>query len=117
MARESLDLIETMYEIAKAAQPITGRGIGYKLFTRGMIPSMATREMQRVYRLLKEARERGFIPWGWIVDETRSVERTPCGMIPRSSSGLSQFVSARLLEPAAAAARGVVREGHHARCP
>ena len=31
--------------------------------------------MQRVYRLLKEARERGIIPWQWIVDETRSIER------------------------------------------
>jgi hypothetical protein len=33
--------------------------------------------MQRVYRLLKIAREQGDIPWEWIVDETRSIERTP----------------------------------------
>jgi hypothetical protein len=76
MAQRSLDLIEAMYVAAKAAQPITGRGIGYKLFTAALIPSMATNEMQRVYRLLKEARERGDIPWEWIVDETRSLERT-----------------------------------------
>jgi hypothetical protein len=25
--------------------------------------------------LLKEAREQGYIPWGWIVDETRAIER------------------------------------------
>ena len=31
--------------------------------------------MQRVYRLLKEAREQGIIPWDWIVDETRELER------------------------------------------
>ena len=31
--------------------------------------------MQRVYRLLKEAREQGDIPWEWIVDETRELER------------------------------------------
>jgi hypothetical protein len=31
--------------------------------------------MQRVYRLLKEARERNIIPWEWIVDESRSEER------------------------------------------
>ena len=37
---------------------------------------MSRNEMQRVYRLLKEARERGDIPWEWIVDETRSLERT-----------------------------------------
>jgi hypothetical protein len=77
MARRSLDLIEAMYAAAEAAQPITGRGIGYKLFSAGLIPSMARAEMQRVYRLLKEARERGYIPWEWIVDETRALERTP----------------------------------------
>jgi hypothetical protein len=75
MAQRSLDLIEAMYAAAEAAQPITGRGIGYKLFSTGLIASMAKTEMQRVYRLLKEARERGDIPWEWIVDETRSLER------------------------------------------
>ena len=33
--------------------------------------------MQRVYRLLKEARERGIVPWEWIVDETRELEQVP----------------------------------------
>jgi hypothetical protein len=33
--------------------------------------------MQRVYRLLKEAREEDIIPWHWIVDEAREFERTP----------------------------------------
>ena len=77
MARESLELIEAMYAAAKAAQPITGRGIGYKLFAVGLILSMGRACMQRVYRLLKEARERGMIPWEWIVDETRELERRP----------------------------------------
>jgi hypothetical protein len=75
MAQRSLDLIEAMYTVTKAAQPITGRGVGYKLFTAGLNPSMARAEMQRVYRLLKEARERDRIPWEWIVDETRAIER------------------------------------------
>jgi hypothetical protein len=74
-APRSLDLIEAMYAAAQEANPITGRGIGYKLFTAGLIPSMARNEMQRVYRLLKEAREEGEIPWDWIVDETRGIER------------------------------------------
>jgi hypothetical protein len=78
MARESIALIEAMKNIAEATQPITGRGIGYKLFTLGLIPSMSRSDMQRVYRLLKEAREREFIPWGWITDETRDLERTAC---------------------------------------
>jgi hypothetical protein len=74
-AQRSLDLIAAMYEAAEAAQPITGRGIGYKLFAAGLIPSMDSSEMQRVYRLLREAREDGTIPWEWIVDETRRLER------------------------------------------
>ena len=75
MAQASLDLIEAMRVIAEAAQPITGRGIGYKLFTRGLTSSMSRSEMARVYRLLLIAREQGIIPWGWIVDETRELER------------------------------------------
>jgi hypothetical protein len=75
MAQRSLDLIEAMYAAAEAAQPITGRGIGYKLFTQKLIPSMSTNDMQGVYRLLRLAREQGDIPWGWIVDETRELER------------------------------------------
>jgi hypothetical protein len=75
MARASLDLIEAMYAAAKAAQPITGRGIGYKLFTARLIPSVERKEMQRVYRLLRQAREQDIIPWEWIVDENRSLEK------------------------------------------
>jgi hypothetical protein len=64
-----------MYEIAEQSQPITGRGVGYKLFSLCLIASMSRNCMQGVYRLLKEAREEGTIPWAWIVDETRELER------------------------------------------
>jgi hypothetical protein len=74
-AQKSIALIKAMVEIVEAAQPITGRGVGYKLFTAGLIPSMATKDMKRVYRLLKEGRKDGTIPWEWIVDETRELER------------------------------------------
>jgi hypothetical protein len=74
-AQASVDLIAAMYEAAEKAQPITGRDIGYKLFTARLIPSMSTSDMQKVYRLLRQAREEGTIPWEWIVDETRRLER------------------------------------------
>jgi hypothetical protein len=73
--KKCLALIEAMYTIVEAAQPITGRGVGYKLFVRGLIPSMKTSDMKTVYRLLKEAREQGIIPWDWIVDESRQLEK------------------------------------------
>jgi hypothetical protein len=77
MARRSIALIGAMVRIAREARPITGRGVGYKLFTSSLIASMSRSDMKRVYRLLKIARERGTIPWSWIVDETRDLERTP----------------------------------------
>jgi hypothetical protein len=36
MAQRSLGLIEAMRAAAEVAQPITGRGVGYKLFTAGL---------------------------------------------------------------------------------
>ncbi|MER8808114.1 hypothetical protein [Mesorhizobium australicum] len=75
MAQASIDLIAAMRSIAEEMQPITGRGIGYKLFTARLISSMSTNDMQKVYRLLRIAREQGDIPWDWIVDETRELER------------------------------------------
>jgi hypothetical protein len=74
-SKRSIKLIEAMVKIVKAVNPITGRGVGYKLFVANLIDSMARNDMQRVYRLLKEAREEGIIDWDWIVDETRSEER------------------------------------------
>lgn len=93
LARRSLDLIAEMRAVAQAAQPINGRGIGYKLFTSGLIPSMAKPDMQRVYRLLTEARERGVIPWNWIVDETRELERVASWRNPAelARAAISQY--------------------------
>src|SRR5262245_13887064 len=69
MAQRSIAWIKAMHKAAEAAHPITGRGIGYKLFVAKLIASMARGDMARVYRLLLIAREQGFIPWEWIVDE------------------------------------------------
>ena len=65
-------LIAAMKKIAEETHPITGRGIGYKLFAARLIGGM--NEMNVVYRALKIAREEGEIPWEWIVDETRDLE-------------------------------------------
>jgi hypothetical protein len=70
--KATIKLVEAMYKIAEDAHPITGRGIGYKLFAAGLIGGMS--EMNKVYRALKVAREEGDIPWEWIVDETRDLE-------------------------------------------
>jgi hypothetical protein len=71
-SKSTLALIAAMRKIAEEAHPITGRGIGYKLFATGLIDGM--NEMNVVYRALKIAREEETIPWEWIVDETRELE-------------------------------------------
>ena len=72
--KSTIKLIDAMYKIAENSHPISGRGIGYKLFTAGLIPSMSKRDMGKVYRALVRARMDGTIPWDWIVDETREIE-------------------------------------------
>jgi hypothetical protein len=75
MAQASVDMIARMAAIAEECEPITGRGVGYKLFTAGLIASMSTNEMAKVHRLLRIAREQRDIDWSYIVDETRELER------------------------------------------
>jgi len=73
-ARRSLELIEASIEILREIQPATVRAVCYRLFTLGLIASMSKNDANRVGRQLVDAREHGWIPWGWIVDETRTVE-------------------------------------------
>jgi hypothetical protein len=47
------------------------------LFTRGLIESMAKKHTAEISRILVKAREDGFIPWEWIVDESREAEVVP----------------------------------------
>lgn len=75
MAPKSLDLIGHSQAILANIQPSTVRGVAYQLFTRGLIESMAVQCVRTVSRLLVIAREQGWIPWSWIVDETRQEER------------------------------------------
>ena len=49
--------------------------MAYQLFTRGLIPSMAKAETNKISTLLTWAREEDEIPWEWIVQEGREIER------------------------------------------
>ena len=75
MGKKQLALVEAIYKITEAMQPITVRGVGYKLFVRKLIASMSTDDVAAVSRLLKIAREKGTIPWAWIVDPTRQIDK------------------------------------------
>jgi hypothetical protein len=81
----SLDLIRVAYEILKEMQPATTRGVCYKLFTPyGLIPDMSKNSTQKVGKQLVWARENDMIPWEWIVDEQRAVDRISSWQDPQS---------------------------------
>jgi hypothetical protein len=71
------DRLAAAYEYAAENKPVTVRGCCYHLFTRQLIDDMSKKCTNEVSRILVLAREEGAIPWDWIVDETRSVERDP----------------------------------------
>lgn len=74
MAQKSLDLIEAMFILLEQINPATVRGVCYQLFVKKLIESMGRLNTNNISRLLRIGRERGDIPWHWIVDETRETE-------------------------------------------
>jgi hypothetical protein len=91
-SRRTLDLIEASHEILAEIQPATVRAVCYKLFVAKLIASMAKKETNKISRLLRIARENNEIPWEWIVDETRSLER--CGMWSQPDQFARSVISA-----------------------
>jgi hypothetical protein len=61
--------------ILKEVRPASVRGVAYQLFNRKLIPNMSRASTQKVSRILTDARRSGTVPWSWIVDETRGLER------------------------------------------
>ena len=77
LAKKTLSLIDEATAILRVIQPTTVRGVCYQLFNRKLIPDMGKASTKRVSGVLVTARERGWLPWEWIVDETRPVELDP----------------------------------------
>lgn len=71
----NLELIEAASGILARIQPATVRAVCYQLFNAKLIPDMGKNSTGRVSKQLTWAREQGDIPWHWIVDETRAIER------------------------------------------
>ena len=82
-SKSTIALMKAMYETAAAIKPVTGRGIGYKLFVAKLINSMSEKDMNKVYYALLHARQDGIIPWHWVVDETRGLELTTTWRDPK----------------------------------
>ena len=74
-AQKSLDLINSSKAILEEIQPATVRAVCYRLFVAKMIPDMGKVSTGKVSKQLVWARENDVIPWEWIVDEGRDLER------------------------------------------
>lgn len=76
-ATRSLEMVAAAREILAEIQPASVRAVCYRLFVRGLLRGMSKGEVARAGTQLLWAREAGRIPWAWIVDETRELERRP----------------------------------------
>lgn len=72
---KNLELIGAALEILKEIQPASVRAVCYRLFVRKLLADMSKGSTDRVSRQLTDARERGWLPWKWIADGTREIER------------------------------------------
>lgn len=86
LAKKTLALIAIAHELLSRIQPATVRGVCYQLFIDGKhIPNMSKPSTDRVSKALTKAREKGMVPWAWIVDETREIEHLPASNTPTPS--------------------------------
>lgn len=74
-ARKTVDLIDALRAIYAEIRPATIRAGAYQAFIAKLIDSMSKNNTQRISRVMTYAREQGIIPWSWVVDETRPIER------------------------------------------
>jgi hypothetical protein len=72
-------------ELLAAHQPDTVRGNMYLVVSAGWLPDTSDKSYDRIQRLLNRLRERGTVPFRWIVDNVRQTIK------PSSWSGLGDF--------------------------
>jgi hypothetical protein len=77
-SKSRLELRQACKERLQETQPATVRSVAYYLFNvLQLIPSMEKKYVQRVGDEIRQAREQEDIPWEWVVDESRQLEKRP----------------------------------------
>jgi hypothetical protein len=77
-SKSRLKLRQACYDRLQETHPATVRSVAYYLFNvKGLIPSMQKKYVQRVGDEIRQAREAEDIPWEWVVDESRQLEKRP----------------------------------------
>ncbi|MEO1616826.1 MAG: hypothetical protein AAFV88_13300 [Planctomycetota bacterium] len=82
---DSHELAVIAGELAIECQPITLRGLFYRVVSAGFFPSTDKKHYGKLQRLMSTLREYRWIPYEWIVDNLRSTIK------PSSWSGLEDF--------------------------
>lgn len=83
-SQKTLALVSAMHDILEEIQPATVRSVCYRLFVDGWIDGMSKSNTGKVSKQLVWAREQGVIPWGWVVDEHRRMEKASSWDNPES---------------------------------
>ena len=83
---KNLSLAFVATEILVQENPITLRGLFYRVVSAGWLPSTDKKHYARLGRIMKTLREEGVVPFSWIVDNLRS------SLKPSSWSGVGDYV-------------------------
>ena len=83
--RKTLPLAFVATEILATEQPMTLRGLFYRVVSAGWLPSTERRHYDQLGRIMVRLREAGVVPFAWLVDHVRSTIK------PSSWSGLTDF--------------------------
>ncbi|MGO9156995.1 hypothetical protein [Mycobacterium sp.] len=67
---ELAEIDAAIYEIAEAEEPVTVRGLFYRVMSRGLVPK-SEQGYSVVQRRALKMRRRGDLPYGWITDGSR----------------------------------------------
>jgi hypothetical protein len=82
---KNLPLAFVATQLALEQNPITLRGLLYRIVSAGWLPSTDHEHYTRTGRIMTTLREAGTVPFSWIVDNVRTTEK------PSSWSGLNDF--------------------------
>jgi hypothetical protein len=97
LGTKTIAIREAIKEILTEIQPASVRAVCYRLFVQKLIPQMSRLQTDMIGRQLVTLREESIVPWQWVVDETRAVERVACW--PDFTAHFDDFQAEHALDP------------------
>jgi hypothetical protein len=83
--QKNLALAIVATEILKESQPLTLRGLFYRVVSAGWLPSTDSKHYHAIMRVMSILREAEVVPFSWLVDGVRQTNK------PASWSGIADF--------------------------